>query len=183
MNALLFIFTGALLYPELRLFIMIGLLPYTVFIWFIAFTDLAYKEKQKIILVIIALIGAAFEVLFLYLLFTDIERIAVWHSPIHVEYTLFIQIYLFFVLAISLLTGIIFGLKTMKSEDPEYKLRGKFIIIAFISFVGASISDSLYTADYLILLITRIVLISSAFEFYCAFSLPQWLKKLFLKDK
>ena len=121
--------------------------------------------------------------MFLYLLFTETSKIAALHSPIHVEYTLFIQIYLFVVLAISLISGVIFGLKTMQSEDPEYKLRGKLLIIAFISFVAASISDAIYTPDYLILLITRIILISSAIEFYGAFALPEWMKKLLLKEK
>ena len=182
-NALIFLLAGATLDPRLRLFIIVGLLPITVFIWFIAFTDLAYKDKQKIILIIIALFGTIFEIVFFYFLFTDLSKIAELHSPIHVEYTLFTQIYLFVVLVISLVTGIIFGLRTMQSEEPEYKLRGKLLIIAFISFVAASISDSIYTPDYLILLITRIVLISSAIEFYCAFALPKWMKKLCLKTK
>ena len=99
------------------------------------------------------------------------------------EYNLFLRMYLLSVLILALITGVLFARKSLRSEKPEIKLRGKFLLAAFISFVIGGILDTIITANFVALLITRIILISSSIEFYYGFILPEWMKKRFLRQK
>ncbi len=175
--------TGMMFSVEIYLLIGLFFLPLTVFIWFIAFTDLLFKEKQKIILFIIAIYGVLFETFFLFFLFTEPSVVGILHGPIDIEYGLLIQLYLFSVLVLTLITGVLFALKTLNVDDAEVKLKGKLLLMAFISFVCGGILDIIFTANLVELLITRIILISASFEFYCGFVLPEWMKKLFILKK
>ncbi|MHA1491846.1 MAG: hypothetical protein ACTSRI_19605 [Promethearchaeota archaeon] len=175
--------TGMMFSVEIYLLIGMFFLPMTLIIWFIAFTDLLLKEKQKIILFVIAIYGVLFETFFLFFLFTEPSVVGILHGPIDIEYGLLIQSYLFSVLVLTLITGVLFARKTLNVEDAEIRLKGKFLLIAFISFVIGSISDTIFTANIVELLITRIILISASFEFYCGFILPKWMKKLFILEK
>ena len=57
------------------------------------------------------------------------------------------------------------------------------MLFAFISFAVGAALDTIFTGDIVILLITRMILISSAIEFYGGFILPDWMKKLFLRQE
>jgi len=76
----------------------------------------------------------------------------------------------------------------LKSDNPENKLKGKFLLIAVISFaIGAGL-DGLKPLFFegmieIVLIITRIILLSCTIEFYLVFNPPQWLKKLLLKEE
>jgi len=66
-------------------------------------------------------------------------------------------------------------------------LKGKFIILAMLFFAIGTGLDGLKPIlfpDYigLVLVINRLILISSAITFYIGFTLPNWVKKLFLKE-
>lgn len=170
--------TGKIFTLELYLFIAVFFIPFTLIIWSIAFTMLVYKEKQKLILTIVIIYNIIFETIFLYFLFTEPSRLGILHGPINIEWQLFLQVYFFSVLAIFSITGILFFLKTQKSENPEVRLKGKFLLMAFLSYsIGSIIDAVVFTENIAILLITRLILITSAIEFYCGFILPEGLKK------
>jgi len=84
-----------------------------------------------------------------------------------------------------LITGLRFYFKSQNSDNLEIKLKGKFLLIGFISFVvGGIIDAAIYTTENIALLfITRIIFISSAFEFYCGFTLPKWMKRHLSNNK
>ena len=69
----------------------------------------------------------------------------------------------------------LFSIKSIKVDDPEVKLKGKFLLIGFLSFSAASIMDALIADQLIILLIARLILISSAIEYYLGFFLPKAL--------
>jgi hypothetical protein len=175
--------TGDMFTTVLYLLIGITFLPITILIWMIAFTDLVYKKNQIVILIIIAIYGALFEIFFLYFIFTKPSILGELISPVDMEYNLFLRIYLLSVLILALITGVLFARKSLRSEKPEIKLKGKFLLAAFISFVIGGILDTIITANFVALLITRIILISSSIEFYYGFILPEWMKKRFLRQK
>ncbi len=166
-----------------ELFFIIGnvLLPLTTIFWFTAITEILYKEKQKMFILIFGLIGLLFEVFFFYFLFTDISTIGELHGFADANYGLFVTIYQIFLIIVVLITGILFAKASVNSGDPEIKLRGKFLYIAFISFVVGAFFDVLSPLSVLILIVGRIIMISSAIEFYAAFILPNWVKNKFLK--
>ncbi|MBD3342276.1 MAG: hypothetical protein GF353_24460 [Candidatus Lokiarchaeota archaeon] len=158
-------------------------IPLTFIVWFMAFTNLLYKENQKLIIAFLAIFAVIFEIIFFYVLFTNTAQIGSLVSPFHAEYSLFIQVYLFLSMTIFLITGIIFGKESLKSENPEIKLKGKLLILAFISFFIGALLEALFTLNAVLLVITRSILILSAIEFYGGFTLPDWMKKLLLKNE
>ncbi|TFG02281.1 MAG: hypothetical protein EU540_01845 [Promethearchaeota archaeon] len=168
--------------PEPIYFLVgISFYPVSTLIWITAFTDIIYKKAQKIFQLIFIIIGTVFEIIFFSLLFTAPSLIGTLLSPVDSEYGLVVRIYIYFSLVVIFFTGIIFAIYSIKSNNPEYRLRGIFIIITLITFVIGAILDTL-ELDLIFLTLVRLIMISSAVEFYIAFVMPKWVKKLFLKE-
>ena len=158
-------------------------LPVGLLLWLTAFTNFMYKEKQKLVLIIISVITVIFYVLFFYYLFTDPILVGEKISPVDTKGNNWVLLlYLVIFILIFLITGVKFSLKTIKIDNPETKLKGKLLLIAFISFSIGSVLDSMVPSTALTLIIFRLILISSAIEFYGGFILPKWIKKFFLKQ-
>lgn len=156
-------------------------LPITAFIWMVAFTDLLYRDKKKIILLIIGITGIIFEIALFTLLLIDHDLVGTVSSPVDAEYEFFVTSYQIFLVLLVLLSGILFARESLKSDTPEIKLKGKLLLAAFLSFVIGSILEILSGISIAILIIARLLLISSSIEFYGGFILPLWVQKLFLK--
>ncbi len=169
----------------LEIYYTIGVIfiPFTLLCWLTAFTDLVYKEKQKIILLIFTVEGIIFEILFFYFLYTNPSVIVERVGLIDGEYKSFALIYLFSVLGVFIITCIIFAKESLKIDDPTVKLKAKFLILAIISFTIGTALDGLTPLNIITLFIYRTLVISSAMEFYCGFFLPERVKKLFLREK
>ena len=179
--------TGTGFDPELYFIIGNLFVPIGLFMWLMAFTDFKYRKSQKVILSIAAITGAIYYIVFFYFIFTDVSVIGKIYSPVDAEYRGFALLYLISVLLIFLITGIMFALESLKSENSEIRLKGKFLLIAVISFaVGAGLDGlkPFLFESYLeiVLVITRIILLSCAIEFYLGFNPPRWVKKFLLKE-
>ncbi|MFX0011795.1 MAG: hypothetical protein ACFE9R_15885 [Candidatus Hermodarchaeota archaeon] len=177
------LFNGAGYMTSPQIYFIIGFIPLPIvaFIWSIAFTDLVYQTKKKIFRMIFGIVGIIMELIFFILLFIDPKLIGEVISPIDADYNLFITIYQFFLVLYMLITGILFGKESLKVDDAEIRLKGTLLIFAFISFVLGAILEILSGLSIVILIIARLILISSSFEFYGGFLLPEWIKKLFLR--
>lgn len=158
------------------------LVPVAVALWLLAFTEFLYTEKRKLILSIFAIIGLIFEVLFFIILFLNPDFIGELNI-VDVNYKSFIMIFLIFFLLIIVVTGFLFANLSLKSEDPEVKLKGKLLVIAYITFSVGALLDSSIPLNEALIIITRLILIVSAFFWYAGFLLPKWLKKYLLKKK
>ncbi len=158
-------------------------IPVAIVLWLLAFTEFLYSEKRKLILSIFAVIGTIFEILFITFLFLNQSLIGDLNGPVDVNYKSFIIVFLILFLLIVVITGFLFANLSLKSEDPEVKLKGKLLIIAYITFsVGALLDASVPFSEATIIII-RLILILSATCWYGGFLLPKWMKKLFLKSK
>jgi len=155
-------------------------LPITAFIWMVAFTDLLYRDKKKIILLIIGITGIIFEIALFTLLLIDHDLVGTVSSPVDAEYEFFVTFYQIFLVILVLVSGILFARESLKSDTPEIKLKGKLLLAAFLSFVIGSVLEILSGISIAILIIARLLLISSSIEFYGGFILPRWIEKLFL---
>ncbi len=180
---------GVGLSPQIYFLIGNLLVPVTILIWLTAFTTFldVNKRNKKIILISIAIYGIIFEIFLFYSLLTDITLFGRLDGPVFAVYTLFVTAFLISILLIFSITGILFARESLKSDNPEAKLKGKIFIVAVLSFTIGATLDALrrrIPAELLplLLIITRIILTSSSIEFYFSFILPDWIKKR-LKQK
>ena len=183
LSVLLILTTGAGIEDNLYMFLGNAILPITSFIWMVAFTDLLYKEKQKLILLIFGIYSAAFEIYYLYFLFTNPTMLGEVLSPVDATYGLIVTAYQISMIILVLITGTLFGRSSLKSDNPEIKLKGKLLLFAIYFFIIGAVLEIFSHISIIILIVGRLILISSAFEFYGGFILPNWMKKLLLKEK
>ena len=80
-----------------------------------------------------------------------------------------------------LITGLLMGKECLRSENREIVLKGKFLIVAFISFLLGAMLDIILPLHPVGIMANRLILISSAIEYYIGFTLPEFVKKLILK--
>ncbi|MCK4380468.1 MAG: hypothetical protein KAW51_04960, partial [Candidatus Lokiarchaeota archaeon] len=116
--------------PEVYFTIGNILVPFALIFWLLTFTEFLYTKKRKLILLIFALSGLIFEILFFTFLFVEPNLIGELNPPVDVRYNSFIMIYLISYLLIFVITGLLFANLSLKSKDPEVKLKGKLLIIA-----------------------------------------------------
>ncbi|MFX0042425.1 MAG: hypothetical protein ACFE8L_05905 [Candidatus Hodarchaeota archaeon] len=157
--------------------------PVAIILWLIAFTEFLYKEKRKLILVAFGMYGILFEIIFFILLFLNPELIGELNPPVDVNYKFFIMVSLISFLLIVVISGFFFANLSLKSDDPEVKLKGRLLFLAYISFAIGALLDSAIPLNEITIIITRIILISSAIEWYGGFILPGFLRKILLKKK
>lgn len=173
--------TGNTLPDQLYMFIGNAFLPLESVLLITGFTDLFLKEKQKMIVLVYAIIGIAFEIYFLYFLFTDYSVLGTVNSPVDASYSIILTLYQILLLVTLLVIGTLFARISLRSEVLALKLKGKLLIAGLLSFIFGGILDIIGDISVVILILARILLMLSSFLFYGGFLLPNWMKKLFLK--
>ncbi len=172
---------GEPLNPYAKVIIELTFLPIALIMWLTAFTDLMYKNRQKLVIIVAIVLSVIFEILFFYALLTDFSLIGEYTPPLAIDYTLPITLFLIAFLGIFLITGLIMGKKSMNSEDREITLKGKFLIIAFLSFLFGTLLELFLPLHPVWIMIIRFILISSAVEYYIGFTMPDFIKKIMIK--
>jgi len=157
--------------------------PILIIIWMLAFTEFFYKNRRTLLLIFSVIYGIIFESIFLYLLFTDPASIANFRPPTDVDYRGIFMVIAATVILYVLITGVIFSYNSIKTYDKETKIKGYFLLIAFISYGIGAFLDAAISAGIALLVITRLILISSAIEWSFGFMLPDVFKKRFLKEE
>ena len=184
-NFLLVLTTGQSLTQEIYIIIGYAFIFIILEMWMIAFTNLKYKDKKltKMVLIItFAIIGVLYEILFIYFFFNDIAMIGVLQGPVDVKYGRFMMLSLLSVILMVFITGNIFSRASMKSDNPEIKLKGKFLFAAFNFYVIGSIFSVFSSYSIIFLIIARTMTIIASLAFYCGFILPNWIKEKILGD-
>ena len=175
--------TGELLDSQTFFLLGYGFVPITIFVWSLALTDLLYEQQKKLILGLAILFGLSMESIFLYLLWTQPQYIGTVTGHFDVNYAPFMVFYQVILVIIILSNGTIFALKSLKSPNPEVRLKGKLLLAAFYSFSLGGVLDIMSPFSLITLIIARLLLFSSAFEFYGGFILPRWMRSLFLRNE
>ncbi len=176
---IMFLVTRRYLNPVIYMIIGNIFIPIAIILWLVAFTDLVWKKKHKIVIPIFMAYSAVFYVIFFYLLSIDPLLIGDVKG-IDVQYNTFIVFYTITILIVIIFTAILFILEAMKSDNPEIQLKGKFLLLAFALFIVGALLDSILGLNYIILLITRGFQITAGISFYLGFILPAKVKKIFL---
>ncbi|MGQ4874393.1 MAG: hypothetical protein ACP6IY_10015 [Promethearchaeia archaeon] len=178
---LLYIFIGVGLNLTWYLFLGLFFIPLGVFLGVTAFTELIYKNRQRMLQIIIISGGAVFDVIFLYFLLKDPTLMGELISVVDIKFSIIVLTFLLVNGPICVICGALFARESLKSQNPEIRLRGILLIIAFTSFaIGAVteilINESLYT------LIARVFLIFGIIFFHEGFILSNFLRKKLLKE-
>jgi len=180
---LLVLITGEALNTLIYFILGISFTPLFMFVWLTAFTEFLYKDKQKIILLLYSITCVIFEIFFFYFLFVDPSQIGELTGPVNVEYKTFVLFYVLFLVIILEITGILFARESLKSDKPEIRLKGKLLILAFLTYAVAGLVDAILPINITTVVIMRLVAISSAILFYGGFYLPKWMENIFLKKE
>ncbi|TFG07291.1 MAG: hypothetical protein EU539_05390 [Promethearchaeota archaeon] len=152
-------------------------IPIALVCWIYTFTSLTYSHLKKPLVVIYSILGTIFDILSIYFLFTNPDLVGKKTGTFNVTISLFTLSFIGFALVTTLITGILFARKLLQSEDIVNRWKGKIILIAFLSFVIGAVFDAAVPLNAISLVIVRIVLISSAFEYYIGFLMPEKLSE------
>jgi hypothetical protein len=140
------------------------------------------KKKKLIIRYTFLTIGILFEIYLFTLLSLFPTQVGTLEG-LDMDYNLILTIYQIFLLLVFLITFILFARESISSKNPELKLKGQFLLVSAFSFTIGAILEIMSSLSIVILILAKVLLILSAFEFYNGFFLPKWINELFLKKK
>lgn len=169
--------------PFLFLFISNIFIPLALICWIYSMAHIFYPKLEKRILLIYLAICVPYEIFLIIFLLTDPSIIGTVTGPVDSKSNLYSLVFIVFAIGTSIVTGSLFANKSMKLDDPEVRWKGKFLLIAFITFSIGAILDAAIPQTPITLIITRLILISSAAEYYLGFFLPDWVVDLLIKDR
>ncbi len=152
-------------------------------IWIKVFTELRYKDKQKTIMALFWVESVAYEVFLTFNLVADPAAVGAHLNPFYASFGTFVVIYFVFSMALFLITGTSFARFYLKSTTRENRLKGYFLLAAFISFILGVFIDLIFQpVTPLSLVVARVVLVTSGLEFFIGFVMPHWIKLIFVRE-
>ncbi|TXT55022.1 MAG: conserved membrane protein of unknown function [Promethearchaeota archaeon] len=158
-------------------------IPIALICWMYSFLILVYPHKLKKVLPFYVIISVVYEIILIYFLFTDPSQIATIEGRFNSDHKLFALSFLAFAILSVLITGILFARESLKSEDPKIRLKGKFILVGIISFCFGAIFDAGIPMNSITLVLIRLLLISSAIEYYFGFLIPDRIADILTRSK
>ncbi len=172
--------TGKQLEPRIYFFLANAFITLIYFTWLKVFSNFVLKKRQREFALGMILIAVVFEAVFLTIFFLDYTMIGTQKGPFYVEWALFIDVYLLFSVVVFTVTGILFAMESLRSQNKEVRLKGKFLIIAFIAFATGTTIDVAFDLTEVTLVLARVFVIIAAFAFYIGFTLPRFIVSIFL---
>nr|MBD3197671.1 hypothetical protein [Candidatus Lokiarchaeota archaeon]MBD3202065.1 hypothetical protein [Candidatus Lokiarchaeota archaeon] len=161
---------------QIYFLIAAGITPIFLVLWTLAITNLLYQEYKKLIISIVVTISVLALSFFIYAIFFGIDLIGYKQGISDTEWSTFMKIYFISLILYVLATGLLFGVRSLKSSNPEIKLKGKFLIVAFVLLTFGAIIDSILDDP-----LTRVIMMISAILFYFGWIMPEFIKKRLAK--
>ena len=149
--------------------------------WLVAFTDLVYKKRQKIIIELFIIYGIIYEIVFFVVFAKDPSLEGTFYG---IKSRVIPTIFLVSFLIIILISVVSFVRESLKASDPEIKMKGKLLVVAMIFYSIAALLDTIviiFSISTVFQMIGRTFLIVSAITFLWGFFLPEWMKKFLIK--
>jgi hypothetical protein len=175
---LMILFTGTGLPLALYLILNNAFIPIFLSCWLLSIGEMTLYDKRKTIVIIYIILAIILETVMFYYLITDISMVGELLTPVDIDFGPITVIYWIINLSIFMISGFLFTINTLKLEEPVNKLRGKFLLIAFLLFLFGAIMEIIITLP-----INRIAVLMSAIIFYIGFTMPENIKNHFLKNK
>ncbi len=156
--------------------------PISILSWLAVITKFLELSYRKILLIIFVILMIIFEIILILFAVMDLTLIGIFTGPFNYQWSMFTTVFYLFCIALVIITGLPFARRSMLSKTSDIRLKGKFILLALISFaVGTIIPYLVYNIPALVL--SRLILVSCSIEFYIGFLLPKWAENLFLREK
>ncbi|MFX0070860.1 MAG: hypothetical protein ACFFAO_07200, partial [Candidatus Hermodarchaeota archaeon] len=121
--------------------------------------------------------------LLILFLFTYPEYLGTFEPPFSIRSGLHYIIFLIFAGVTSLIFGGAFVRDALRSDDLTIRWKGIFIFSGFITLATGGIIESLAALNLIVFIISRLLIIYSAFAFYFGFLLPKPLENLILRNQ
>ena len=161
-----------------KLYIFLGqsFIPFAMISWIYSMSKVLYEKRGKIMVIFSMLIVIPYVVIIIAFILID--------PPVFGERTDYFEgitteiftISGVLILLVPIITAFHFVFKSLKIANYKVRLRGIFLLIAFLFFTIGIALDSFLTLDSSSIIITRIILILSAILFYWGFFLPRYLE-------
>jgi hypothetical protein len=149
--------------------------------WVYSFSEMVNPYLKKKLLLIYVPFCILWEVLIFIFLFTNPDFVGSFEFPFNSSHGDVIRIFIIIAIFSFVLSGVYFAMQSMKLEDPEIKWKGRFLFAAWISFCIGALMDALLPLIPVILILTRLILITGAIEYYLGFFLPSKFKEWLLQ--
>ena len=179
---LLFVIFGYRLELVPYLFLENVFIPLAIICWIYAFSTLVYPNSVKKMTLIFGVICIAYEIYLIANLILNPGNIGTLEGNFDSSHTLIPNLFKIFGIIVVLITGVIFAKKSMNADDKSTQWNGRFLLIAMISFTVGAFLDVVLSVSPIELIIVRLILISSAIEYYLGFFLPNSVAKRLLKE-
>lgn len=171
--------TGSGIPTTLYFFVGNFFIPIFIVPWMYVMSEFLSLKRKWILPLIYTIIGVIMSSYVLFYLITDYTILGTINGFFDAEYSGIMMAYLIFTLVSIVITGIFFARKSLKAETKEIKLKGKFLIIAFLFYLGGGLFDAGATLSTMVLIISRTVLIIGSMLFYIGWLMPEKIKKIF----
>jgi hypothetical protein len=149
--------------------------------WIYSYNKIINPPYKTKIMIIFSIFSALWESFVIIGLMINTDLVGKLYGIFDSSHSIFMLLFILTAITAFLITGILFALKSMKLDDPEIQIKGRFLLLAWISFALGALLDAALPLTALSLIIIRIVLISSAIEFYFGFFLPKKLSEKIAK--
>jgi len=179
-NYLLILLGQAILPFEIYNIIALIGLPMGLFSWLYVVSELMYKERQKELLMFAIIYGVFFEIIVIPIVLVD----PLFTSTVFgISNFVIVSIFSFIIELIPLITGLLFARLNLMSDNPEIRLKGRFLVYAFIAFFISGIIYSFIALPPIFFTLVYVGLLSSAISFYYGFISSKRMIKLFIRAK
>ncbi|TFG07820.1 MAG: hypothetical protein EU539_03985 [Promethearchaeota archaeon] len=167
--------------PILYMFLGNIFVPIAIMCWIYSFASMVYTNMKNRIIIIFLVICVSYEVYLISILIFDPNAIGKFLGVFYYQPNIYVLAFQIFAILVSFITGILFSRKSLQSDDPKIRLKGKFLLIAFTAFTLGAIIDSAFAENPITLVIARIILALSAFAYYLGFLLPEKLAESLIR--
>lgn len=162
-------------------FIANAIVPFVAILWGFAMSNLIFQKNKKIMNTIFVIFWIAFEGYVLTLWFLDYRLIGQRQSAFVVEWDSIIDLFLLISIGLFLITGLLFAWQSLSSQNEEIKLKGKFLLCAFIFFALGTTIDVAFEISQITIFLARLFVILASILFYIGFTMPKFIKKALVK--
>lgn len=193
-NFILILFNQPLLPLSVYLIIAVGIYPPIVLLWLVGITKLLNVQRRKEYLILYLIFCVIMEIIFFTFLIIDKKGLlGEFLGTFIVDFKGYSMFLLLSSLLIIIGSGLKFAYGALKTLDPKVSLKGKLLLVAFITVSVGIVLDMMLTfvSDIggptmevllpVMIVITRLIIAMSSIAFYLGYILPKWIETFFLK--